>query len=302
LKFMNFSRKSNPAVVRIGCHFGNTCFDVTKAIGDDLLEFSRVVFSLEEVLQIKDGLELLEDQLRGLERSSSGIQSYLFDESAVTLRAPVLRPQKVIGIGLNYRDHAEEQKAALPKEPLLFGMYASAIIGPGDSIVLPAMSKTVDYEAELGVVIGARARHVSPGDALQYVAGYTCFHDVSARDLQYADKQWLRAKSFDTFAPMGPYLVTRGDLGDGDGLSIQCRLNGQVMQNSNTSNLIFKVPALVSHISQVMTLEVGDVIATGTPGGVGFARKPPVFLKAGDVVEIEIEGIGVLRNPVIDFD
>jgi 2-keto-4-pentenoate hydratase/2-oxohepta-3-ene-1,7-dioic acid hydratase in catechol pathway len=299
---MNFSRRSSPAVIRIGCHFGNTCFDVTKAIGDDLLEFPRVVFSLEEVLHIKDGLEMLEDQLRGLERSSSGIQSYLFEESEVLLRAPMLRPQKVIGIGLNYRDHAEEQKATLPKEPLLFGMYASAIIGPGDSIVLPAMSQQVDYEAELGVVIGTRARHVSPEDAINYVAGYTCFHDVSARDLQYSDKQWLRAKSFDTFAPMGPYLVTREDLGDGDGLAIKLRLNGQVMQNSNTSNLIFKVPTLVSHISKVMTLEVGDVIATGTPGGVGFARKPQVFLKAGDIAEVEIEKIGILRNPVVDFD
>ena len=301
MKFMNFSRPSNPAVIRIGCHFGDACFDVTKAIGDDLLEFPRVVFTLDEVLQIKDGLETLEDQLHSLERSG-GIQSYVFDESEVTLRAPILRPQKVIGIGLNYRDHAAEQNVPLPREPLLFGMYASAIIGPGDSIVLPAMSKQVDYEAELGVVIGARARHVSPADAIQYVAGYTCFHDVSARDLQYSDKQWLRAKSFDTFAPMGPYLVTRGDLQDGDGLAIQCRLNGQTMQKSNTSNLIFKVPALVSHISKVMTLEAGDVIATGTPGGVGFARKPPVFLKAGDVVEIEVEGIGILRNPVADFD
>ena len=302
MKFMNFSRKSNPAVIRIGCQFGSGCFDVTKAIGDDLLEFPRVVFTIVEVLQIKDGLELLEDQLRGLERSSSGIQSYLFEESGVTVRAPILHPQKLIGIGLNYRDHAEEQKAALPKEPLLFGMYANAIIGPGDAIVIPEMSQQVDYEAELGVVIGARARHVSPEDALQCVAGYTVIHDVSARDLQYSDKQWLRAKSFDTFAPMGPYLVTRGDLGDGSGLAICSRLNGQVMQNSNTSNLIFKVPALISHISKVMTLEVGDVIATGTPGGVGFARKPPVFMKAGDLVEIEIEGIGVLRNRVVDFD
>jgi 2-keto-4-pentenoate hydratase/2-oxohepta-3-ene-1,7-dioic acid hydratase in catechol pathway len=302
MKFMNFSRKSNPAVVRIGCQFGRACFDVTKAIGDDLLEFPRVVFTIEDVLQIKDGLETLEEQLRDLERSSSGIQSYVFDEAEVTVRAPIMRPQKLIGIGLNYRDHAEEQKAALPKEPLMFGMYANAIIGPNEPIVLPEMSKQVDYEAELAVVIGARARHVSPEDALQHVAGYTVIHDVSARDLQYSDRQWLRAKSFDTFAPMGPYLVTRGDLGDADGLSIQTRLNGQVMQNSNTSNLIFKTPALVSHISKVMTLEVGDVIATGTPGGVGFARKPPVFLKAGDVVEIEIEKIGVLRNPVVDFD
>jgi acylpyruvate hydrolase len=299
---MNFSRKSNPAVVRIGCHFGSGCFDVTKAIGDDLLEFPRVVFTLEEVLQVRDGLETLEDQLRELERSSSGIQSYLFQESDVKLHAPITHPQKLIGIGLNYRDHAEETKMELPKEPLLFAMYASAIIGPEQPIVIPATTKQVDYEAELAVVIGARARHVQPGEALQYVAGYTIVHDVSARDLQFRDGQWLRAKSFDTFAPIGPYLVTRGALGDADGLDISLRLNGQTLQHSNTRNLIFKVPALVSHISKIMTLEVGDVIATGTPAGVGFVRNPQIFMKPGDVAEIEIEGIGVLRNPVVAFD
>jgi acylpyruvate hydrolase len=299
---MNFSRKTSPTVVRIGCHFGNGCFDVTKAIGDDLLEFPRVVFTLEEVLQVRDGLETLEDQLRELERSSSGIQSYLFQESDVTLHAPIAHPQKLIGIGLNYRDHAAETRMELPKEPLLFAMYASAIIGPDQPIVIPPMSKQVDYEAELAIVIGARARHVQPGEALQYVAGYTIVHDVSARDLQFSDGQWLRAKSFDTFAPIGPYLVTRGALGDADGLNITLRLNGQTMQNSNTRNLIFKVPALVSHISKVMTLEVGDVIATGTPAGVGFVRNPQIFLKPGDVAEIEIEGIGILRNPVAAAD
>jgi len=298
---MNFSRKSNPTAVRIGCHFGASCFDVTKAIGDDLLEFPRVVFTLEEVLQVRDGLEALEDQLGNLERSASGIQSNLFDESDVILHAPILRPQKLIGIGLNYRDHAEEAKMELPKEPLLFAMYANAIIGPNQAIVIPPMSKQVDYEAELAVVIGTRARHVPPGEALQHVAGYTIVHDVSARDLQFSDGQWLRAKSFDTFAPIGPYLVTRSALGDADGLDIALRLNGQTLQKSNTRNLIFKVPALVSHISKVMTLEAGDVIATGTPGGVGFTRNPPIFMKPDDVAEIEIEGIGVLRNPVVEF-
>jgi acylpyruvate hydrolase len=302
MKFMNFSRKSVPAVVRIGCQFGDTCFDVTKAIGDDLLQFPRVVFTLEEVLRVRDGLQLLEDQLRDLERSSSGIQSYLFDVEEAILQAPVMRPLKLIGIGLNYRDHVEEIRKSLPSEPLLFGMYSNAIIGPEQPIVIPPMSRQIDYEAELGVVIGRRARHVSVENALEHVAGYTIINDVSARDLQAADRQWLRAKSFDTFAPMGPYLVTRETLQDGNNLRIQLRLNGQLMQNSNTSNLIFKVPALVSHISQVMTLEVGDVIATGTPGGVGYVRNPPVFMKPGDLVQIDIEGIGTLRNPVVDFD
>jgi acylpyruvate hydrolase len=299
---MNFSRKSAANVTRLGCVFADTCFDLTKAIGDDLLEFPRVVFTIEEVLSVKDGLQLLEDQVSHLERASSGIQSYLFHGSDAILRAPIIRPQKLVGVGLNYKDHVEEIKGQAPKQPLLFGMYSNAIIGPEESIVLPPMSTQVDYEAELGVVIGRRARHISPTAALDYIAGYTIVNDVSARDLQFSDGQWLRAKSFDTFAPMGPYLVTRNALGDGDGLAIELRLNGKTMQKSNTRNMIFKVLDLVSFISNVMTLEVGDVIATGTPGGVGFVRNPQVFMKAGDVVEIELEGIGLLRNRVVEFD
>src|SRR5437016_1717873 len=234
---MNFSRQSAPGVTRLGCVFGEVCFDLTKAIGDDLLEFPRVAFTIEEVLAVKDGLQLLEDQVNNLERSSSGIQSYLFQPSEAILRAPVTRPQKLIGIGLNYKDHVEEIKGQAPKQPLLFGMYSNAIIGPEEAIVLPPMSKQVDYEAELGVVIGRRARQVGVQIALDYVAGYTIINDVSARDLQFADGQWVRAKSFDTFAPMGPYLVTRNSLAGGDGLDIELRLNGKTMQKSNTRNL-----------------------------------------------------------------
>jgi 2-keto-4-pentenoate hydratase/2-oxohepta-3-ene-1,7-dioic acid hydratase in catechol pathway len=302
MKFMNFSRKNLPAVIRVGCVFGDACFDVTKAIGDDLLQFPRVVFTLEETLRVKDGLSLIERQVLDLERSPSGIQGYLFQIPDVVLHAPISRPLKLIGIGLNYRDHAEETNIPLPAEPLLFGMYSNAIIGTEQAIVIPTMSGQIDYEAELAVVIGRRAHHVSVDDALNYVAGYTIVNDVTARDLQRSDRQWLRGKSFDTFAPMGPYLVTKTKLGDANGLRIELRLNGKTMQKSNTDNMIFKVPDLVSHISRVMTLEVGDVISTGTPAGVGFVRNPPVFMKAGDVVEVELEGIGVLRNPVIDFD
>ena len=299
---MNFSRNTSPNVVRLGCVFGDAGFDITKAIGDSLLEFPKVALTIEEALQVDQGLAVLEEQLGGLERSSSGIQGFLFQESDVTFHAPIAHPYKLIGIGLNYRDHVEEIKAETPKQPLLFGMYGNAIIGPGQPIVLPPMSQQVDYEAELGVVIGRRARQVPVENAVDYVAGYTIINDVSARDLQFSDGQWVRAKSFDTFAPMGPYLVTRGSLADGDGLHIELRLNGKTMQKSNTRNLIFKVPDLISYISQVMTLEAGDVIATGTPGGVGFVRNPQVFMKPGDVVEIEIEGIGLLRNRVADFD
>jgi 2-keto-4-pentenoate hydratase/2-oxohepta-3-ene-1,7-dioic acid hydratase in catechol pathway len=298
---MNFSRKSTPGLLRLGCVF-DACFDITKAIGDDLLEFPRVVFTIEEVLQVKDGLQLLEQRLSGMQKSTSGIQSYFFDMSDVILHAPITHPQKLIGIGLNYKDHIEETKTKPPTQPLLFGMYANAITGPEQPIVIPPMSQQVDYEAELGVVIGRKARHVSVESAVDYIAGYTIINDVSARDLQFSDGQWLRAKSFDTFAPMGPYLVTRNTLHDGDGLAIELRLNGKTMQKSNTDQLLFKVPELISYISNVMTLEIGDVISTGTPGGVGFTRNPQVFMKPGDVVEIEIEGIGVLRNSVVAFD
>src|SRR5437867_2795247 len=237
---MNFSRKSAPNVVRLGCVFGDICFDLTKAIGDDLLEFPRVIFTIEEVLAVKDGLQLLEDQVNHLERSSSGIQSYLFQPSEIIFRAPITHPQKLIGIGLNYKDHVEEIKAQTPKQPLLFGMYANAIIGPNEPIVIPPMSSQVDYEAEMGVVIGRRARHVGVENALDYVAGYTIVNDISARDLQFSDGQWLRAKSFDTFAPIGPYLVTKETLRDGDGLAIELRLNAKTMPKSNTRNMILK--------------------------------------------------------------
>ena len=300
MKFMNFSLKGQPAAVRIGCEFEEACFDVSGAIGDHLLKFPRVVAALEDVLQVEDGLSLLRDQILGLEKSSSRIQNYSFNPAHAVFHAPVTHPQKVIGIGLNYRDHAAETKLDLPKRPLMFGMFANAIIDPEQPIVIPRQSEQVDYEAELGVIIGRRGRHVPVSDALRYVAGYTIVNDVSARDLQFSDGQWLRGKSFDTFLPMGPCLVTQETLRDGDGLAIKLRLNGETLQDSNTSHMVFKVPELVSYISEAMTLEPGDVIATGTPAGVGFTRKPPVFMKHGDVVEIEIEGISVLRNPVVD--
>jgi 2-keto-4-pentenoate hydratase/2-oxohepta-3-ene-1,7-dioic acid hydratase in catechol pathway len=207
-------------------------------------------------------------------------------------------PEKVICVGLNYHDHALEQGADLPEEPLLFGKFASALIGPGDAIVLPPESSHVDAEAELVVVIGMEGRRVSEADALDLVAGYTVANDVTARDLQSKDGQWLRAKGFDTFCPLLPGVVPVSDLGDGSGLRIAQRLNGDVLQDSSTSELIFGVPRLVAHASNVFTLRPGDLILTGTPAGVGIHRKPPVALADGDVVEIEIEGIGVLRNPV----
>jgi 2-keto-4-pentenoate hydratase/2-oxohepta-3-ene-1,7-dioic acid hydratase in catechol pathway len=205
---------------------------------------------------------------------------------------------KIICVGLNYHDHAAEQGAELPSEPLLFGKFPNALSGPGDPIVLPLESRHVDAEAELAVVIGAEGRRVSEADALELVAGYTVANDVTARDLQKSDGQWLRAKGFDTFCPLLPVVVPVSELGDGSGLRIVQRLNGEKLQDSSTSELIFGVPRLVAHASSVFTLLPGDLILTGTPAGVGVHRNPPVALADGDVVEIEIEGIGTLSNPV----
>src|SRR5262245_27845737 len=206
--------------------------------------------------------------------------------------------EKVICVGLNYHDHAREQGAELPGEPLLFGKFPNARIESGDAIVLPPESTHVDAEAELAVVIGAEGRRVSEAEALDLVAGYTVANDVTARDLQASDGQWLRAKGFDTFCPLLPGVVPVSELGDGSGLRIVQRLNGKTLQDSSTSELIFGVPRLVAHASSVFTLRAGDLILTGTPAGVGAHRSPPVALADGDVVEIEIEGIGTLSNPV----
>lgn len=213
--------------------------------------------------------------------------------------APVPRPGKLICIGLNYRDHAAESNMPIPERPVVFSKFSTAVIAPGEPVVLPVTSQQVDYEAELAVVIGRRAKCVSASSAYDYVLGYTAFNDVSARDFQFADGQWQRGKSCDTFAPMGQTIVTTDVITDPHKLSIKLILNGKTMQDSNTDQLIFGVPELIEFLSQTITLEPGDVIATGTPPGVGFARKPPVFLQPGDEMVVDIEGIGKLGNPVI---
>lgn len=222
----------------------------------------------------------------------------LLPRRSVTLHAPVPRPGKILCIGLNYRDHAEEQGAKLPSRPLLFSKFGTCVLAPGGTIRIPKQSLETDYEAELGVVIGRRASGVTRSAAMAHVLGYCNFHDVSARDYQFADGQWVRGKSCDTFAPFGEYIATTDEIPDPHTLGIRLRLNGTTMQDSNTNQLVFDVPALIEAISADITLEPGDVIATGTPPGVGFARKPPVYLRTGDVVEVEIDGLGVLRNPV----
>jgi acylpyruvate hydrolase len=211
---------------------------------------------------------------------------------------PIDPPGKIICVGLNYRDHAEEQGTELPSAPLLFAKWPNALIGPGEPIVIPRVSKQVDYEAELAVVIGQRVRGVSEENALEAVRGYICLNDVSARDLQFSDGQWTRGKSADTFCPVGPQLLPAKEVADPQALGIRCVLNGEVMQDSTTANMIFTVAEIIAYASATMTLEPGDLIATGTPAGVGIFRDPPVLLKDGDEVTIEIEGLGALTNPV----
>jgi 2-keto-4-pentenoate hydratase/2-oxohepta-3-ene-1,7-dioic acid hydratase in catechol pathway len=211
---------------------------------------------------------------------------------------PIERPGKIICVGLNYRDHAEEQGTALPEAPLLFAKWQNTLIGPGDPIVIPPAVTKCDYEAELGVVIGERARDVSAENALEAVAGYICVNDVSARDLQFADGQWTRGKSPDTFCPVGPALVPRSEIPDPQALAIRAILNGETVQESTTGNMIFGVADVIAYVTRTITLEPGDLIATGTPAGVGAFRDPPLFMKPGDEISIEIEGIGSLTNPV----
>ena len=218
------------------------------------------------------------------------------DDDASVL-APVPTPGKIVCVGLNYRDHAEEQDEEIPERPLLFSKAATCVTNPGDPIVHPP-DERVDYEVELAVVIGRRARNVDAADAREYVAGYTVLNDVSGRNAQTSDGQFFRGKSYDTFAPMGPTLAA-GDI-DSNGLDVACRVNGETKQSSNTEQFVFDVDELVEYISASMTLRPGDVISTGTPGGVGIFRDPPELLEPGDTVATEIEGIGRLENPVIE--
>lgn len=225
-----------------------------------------------------------------LKKDKLVFESLDFQIEHVKFLPPVL-PSKIVAVGLNYVDHAEELGMPIPEEPIIFMKPPSAVIGDQDPILIPKLSNRVDYEGELAVVISKRCRNVTKENAKDFILGYTCFNDVTARDLQVKDGQWTRAKSFDTFAPLGPYIV---ELEDPSKLKIETRVNGEVKQRSNTSNMIFDVFSLVEFISSIMTLEAGDVIATGTPAGVGM-------LKNNDLVEIEIEKIGVLRNPVISY-
>ena len=238
------------------------------------------------------------------------LQQWLSDNQAscevvppeTRLGAPLARPSKIICIGLNFKDHAEESGMTPPTEPVVFFKATSAIVGPNDDLVLPRNAEKVDWEVELAVVVGKKASYVEEADAMDYVLGYCNINDVSARDFQFADGQWQRGKSCETFCPTGPFIATADEIEDPHNLRIQFRMNGNTLQDSSTKQLIFNIPQLIAYLSGFVTLEPGDLISTGTPPGVGFARKPPIYIQPGDVMEVEVEGLGILRNPAVAAD
>lgn len=242
----------------------------------------------------------LEGGIAGQDAVASITERVTVPRASARLHAPIADPGKFICIGLNYRDHAEEAGQPIPKEPPIFPKWANAILDPGEPILRPRGSRQLDWEVELGVVIGRTARFVPREQALDYVGGYTIINDVSARDFQFITSQWAAGKIGDTMGPVGPYLADRIEIPDPHGLDLRLWVNGALMQNGNTRTFIFDVRYLVSYLSSIMTLVPGDLIATGTPPGVGFARKPPVFLQPGDVCRLEITGLGTLENPVKD--
>ena len=273
---------------------GTPCVGV--AVGDQIFSLDRSVYPDMISFLLAGSEALAEAEI--IDRGKSRPQTeYLFKD--VVLFPPVPHRGKIIAVGLNYRDHAIETKQEIPTVPIIFAKFPSSINGPDAPVVLPKDDPQGDYEAELAVVIGRKTKAISAAEAPSCVAGYMPLNDVSARRWQFADKQWVRGKSCDTFCPTGPWLTTRDAVPDPHALSIRMRVNGNVVQDSNTSNLIFRIPELIAFISAAITLEPGDIIATGTPDGVGVFRKPPVFLKSGDVMEVDIEGLGVLCNPVV---
>ena len=294
MKFVTFRKKAQNSVNKqqyyVGALMpdGGIC-DFTTLIAEDSLTATELLgcFDLENnfLVRAQNSLDL-------------NTNLSVTDPDEIEICAPVPRPGKIICVGLNYRNHAVESGMPIPTSPIIFSKFATCIIGANQPIILPEGSAQVDYEAELAVIIGRPAKNVKKETAMNYVFGYTNFNDVSARDFQFADGQWQRGKACDTFAPIGRFVATTDEIPDPHNLQIEFRLNGETLQNSNTGELIFKIPEIIEFLSKSITLEPGDVIATGTPPGVGFARKPPIFLKDGDVAEVEIAGLGILSNPV----
>lgn len=273
--------------------FGKKTAASQKDFADDMRQFLE---SGERAFKItRNVLDFARSQLAAL-------PYWILPLQDVRLTAPIPNPSKVVAIGQNYRDHCLEQHAPIPERPIIFAKFPTAVIGQHESITWnPDLTQQVDYEAELAVVIGKRAKNVPQAKAYDYIAGYMNANDVSARDLQFGDKQWVRGKSLDTFCPLGPYLVTQDDVPDPHNLKIRAMLNGNVMQDSNTNNLIFNVPYLLEFITKAFTLLPGDIVLTGTPHGVGVFRDPQIFMKPGDTITIEIEHLGTLTNPVVEW-
>ena len=254
--------------------------------------------TLDELITLgSKGIKIVDQLMRISTQSEKRAAAISLDD--VTLLAPVPSPPKIVCLGLNYKDHAEEQGKEIPDEPIIFMKPRTAVIGPDQPIIHPIMVKQLDYEAELAIVIGEKGKNIPVLEAKKHIFGYTVFNDVSARDIQFKDKQWTRGKSFDTFAPMGPCITISNQIENPNNLSVRTRVNGELRQDSSTKNMVFSVYEIVHHLSRVMTLEPGDIIATGTPAGVGVFMKPkPKFLSPGDLVEVEIDQIGALRNNV----
>jgi 2-keto-4-pentenoate hydratase/2-oxohepta-3-ene-1,7-dioic acid hydratase in catechol pathway len=278
--------------------YDGTAVDATIALEDT----GRARAAEEWASPVRRLLGLGSSALRELDQAGRQIASAggrgVVNLDGMRLGPPIPDPQKFICVGLNYRDHAAEAGAEIPESPVLFAKFANSLIGAADPIVLPRISEQIDYEGELGVVIGSRAKDLTVEEALSAVAGYTVINDVSARDLQLRTSQWLPGKALDSFAPCGPCLVTADDLPDPQALAIETRLNGEVVQSASCGEMLFTVAEIVAFTSSILTLEPGDLIATGTPAGVGFMRQPPLFLRDGDTVEVQIAGVGALRNPV----
>lgn len=265
----------------------------------------RAILNLGLDMVLKaDGVPLLRQAIQALDSAVGGLDyvhvrypDLVYEREHAPLLHPILAPSKIIAIGLNYRDHCEEQNVKPPERPTVFAKFPSALLRPGGVIQWSRrLTQQVDYEAELAVIIGRVAKNVKASEAYYYIFGYTAANDVSARDLQRADKQWVRAKSLDTFCPLGPWVVTQDEIADPMNMRIRCLVNGEVRQDGTTANMIFDVPYLIEFLSQAFTLLPGDIILTGTPAGVGLFRNPPLFLQDGDSVTVEIERIGSLTN------
>lgn len=290
MKLLNYYAQRETAA-HLGAVVRGEVFDLTSIFSSD------PSFRSISVL-LRSGADSLKRIQRWLDKNAGEAHASV-PIDCVKYAPPVDERCRIFCVGLNYADHAAENNLPPPESPIIFGKLAAVAIGNEEPIPLPAVSQQVDYEAEVAFVIGARAKGVSVQEAWQYVAGFTIMNDVTARDLQFQDKQWFRGKNCDGFAPLGPWLVTTDELPNPDNLAISLSLNGQVRQKSNTSQLFFKPAELLSFLSQTLTLEAGDVISTGTPGGIGYYADPKIFLQHGDLVEIKVDGIGVLRNVVV---